>query len=73
MKNALFKVILWCVGVLAISAITVIIIYRLAYFIAIILLLLLLGALIGPPLVMVGKSKYKTALRKQAKKYDWED
>jgi len=63
MKNAFFKFILWCVGAIAISAVTMIVLYRLAYFIAAMLGLLLIGAIVGIPLVMVFKSKFREALR----------
>jgi hypothetical protein len=56
--NTLAKIILWSAGTLAISAITIFVLYRLAMLIAMAASLLLLGLLVGPPLFMAIKYKY---------------
>jgi hypothetical protein len=59
MLNAFQKIVLWCIAIIAISFITVIVMYRMAIFIAIAGCLLILGFVVGVPLVLVLKSKAK--------------
>jgi uncharacterized membrane-anchored protein len=69
MKNTFFKLILWGAAVLAISAITIFVIYRLAMLIAIGIALLIIGLLVGPPIVMALRYKYNRAIREMSSKY----
>jgi len=61
--NAFAKFILWCVCSIAISGITILVLYKLAYFIAICVMLLLAGAVIGIPTLMVIKHYWKKETR----------
>jgi ABC-type transport system involved in cytochrome bd biosynthesis fused ATPase/permease subunit len=65
MQNFFFKIILYGAGIIAIGAITIFVLYRLAMLIAMAIALLLLGVVVGPPIIMVIKSKYKRAIREE--------
>jgi len=70
MKNLFFKIILWGAATLAIAAITIFVIYKLAMIIAVAIALLLLGLLVGPPIVMALRYKYNRAMREMSSKYN---
>ena len=69
MKNFFMKMILWGALTLAIAVISVIVIYRLAVMLAIGIGLLVLGLLIGPPVIMALKYKYNRAMCEMSSKY----
>jgi len=62
MKNAFLKFLLWCIAMIAVSAVTIFVLYKLAYFIAIMLALLVVGAIVGIPLTLIIRSKWKSAM-----------
>lgn len=69
MINAFQKFILWCITVVAISIITIFVLYRLAWYLAILIGLLAIGGIIGTPLVWILKSKYRRAIREEEKRW----
>jgi DMSO reductase anchor subunit len=70
MKNWFFKMVLYCAGALGIAVITVFVMYRLAMIIAVVVSLIILGMLIGPPIFFIIKRKYVAAIREESKRFE---
>lgn len=69
MVSAFQKFILWCAATIAISFMTVYILYRMAWILSIMGLLLLFGFVVGMPVVLVLRSKVKREVKKYMREH----
>jgi uncharacterized membrane protein YqjE len=70
MFNAFTTLIFWICGIIALSFIVIVVLYKMAMILAVMAVLGVIGFLVGVPLVLAGKYRYKKYIREEQKRQE---